>query len=127
MSASVVPYSIVNLVHSHRFVNTGSWIGYVGAAKKLMKAIMESRDSADDIGRMNDQGLVTDFLVCDYLNGIYARSETELKELVGSNLDSVFSRLQACKKDGLSFSLSLSLSLSFNLNGLKDSHVTPYM
>jgi len=55
----------------YRFVNTGSWMGRVGAARKLLRDI-ETAHASEALGELNDQELVTDFFVCDYLQQLYA-------------------------------------------------------
>lgn len=75
----------------YRFVNTGSWMGYVWAARRLLQAIVvyhlqhaqqqanagQGSDWAASVGQMNNQELVTDYFVCDYLQRLYAEGGEE--------------------------------------------------
>ena len=68
----------------YRFVNTGSWMGYAWAARRLLGDIVQfhTRNQATEgagggeraaVGQLNDQELVTDFFVCDFLQTLYAQ------------------------------------------------------
>lgn len=68
----------------------------------MLGSIVATRKSSDEIGRLNDQGLITDFFVCDYLNSLYKQGKDVLEKRVQRPADVAFKRLHACEATGVS-------------------------
>ena len=99
----------------YRFVNTGSWMGYVWAARRLLNDIVSfhlARTAASaageaHIGSLNDQELVTDYFVCDYLQSLYRRGgEAAVVDRVGAvfgdvSAERAAARINACRLTGV--------------------------
>jgi hypothetical protein len=85
-------YFYPNSPSPYRFVNTGSWMGYVRSVRHLLKSIVGDKDPEEvgssvaysffsmvfrilcaspfpQVGKMNDQELITNYFICDVMNG----------------------------------------------------------
>ena len=114
----------------YRFVNTGSWMGYAWAARRLLEDIVafHTRHAAEQsakggeraaVGQLNYQELVTDFFVCDYLQTLFAEGgERAIVERVGrvfedSTAAAAVARIPGCELTGVArYNISLDYAAS---------------
>ena len=104
----------------YRFVNTGSWMGYVWAARRLLNDIVsfhlashthtagdqQAGEGLAHVGSLNDQELITDYFVCDYLQSLYKHGgEQAVLDRVGgvfgdTSAAQAVARINACQLTG---------------------------
>ena len=114
----------------YRFVNTGSWMGYVWAVRRLLEDIVafHTRNAAEQsemggeraaVGQLNDQELVTDYFVCDFLQTLYAKGgERAVLDRVGrvfhdTTAAAAVARIAGCELTGVArYNISLDYAAS---------------